>query len=181
MGGTKKAQIMDAAAMERTLLRIAHQIVEKNHGTHGLCLVGIKTRGVPLAQRLAQKIAQMEGSAIPVGQLDITLYRDDLTTISDMPVVSDTRIPFPVAQRTVVLVDDVIFTGRTTRSAMDAVIALGRPTSIQLFALIDRGHAELPIKANYVGKHVPTARSEIVSVKVAEIDGEDNVTILGRV
>jgi pyrimidine operon attenuation protein/uracil phosphoribosyltransferase len=172
---------MDAPGLERALIRIAHQIIEKNHGTKGLCLVGVKTRGVPLARRLADKMEQIEGTAIPVGQLDITLYRDDLSTISDMPIVSDTDVPFRVENQIVVLVDDVIFTGRTARAAMDAVMALGRPAKIQLFALIDRGHVELPIKANYVGKHVPTARSEIVSVKMRETDGEDEVTILGRV
>ena len=176
MSVKEKAHIMDEAAMERALVRIAHQIVEKNHGTEHLCLVGIKTRGVPLAQRLGRNISRLEGVDIPVGELDITLYRDDLSTIAEMPVVSGTHVPFSVEGRTVVLVDDVIFTGRTARAAM----ALGRPAKIQLFALIDRGHAELPIKANYVGKHIPTARREIVSVKVAEIDGENSVTIWSR-
>lgn len=176
----KKAHIMDEAAMERALVRIAHQIVEKNHGTEHLCLVGIKTRGVPLAQRLGRNISRLEGVDIPVGELDITLYRDDLSTIAEAPVVSGTHVPFSVEGMTVVLVDDVIFTGRTARAAMEAVIALGRPAKIQLFALIDRGHAELPIKANYVGKHIPTARREIVSVKVAEQDGENSVTIWSR-
>ena len=180
MSVKEKAHIMDEAAMERALVRIAHQIVEKNHGTEHLCLVGIKTRGVPLAQRLGRNISRLEGVDIPVGELDITLYRDDLSTIAEMPVVSGTHVPFSVEGRTVVLVDDVIFTGRTARAAMEAVIALGRPAKIQLFALIDRGHAELPIKANYVGKHIPTARREIVSVKVAEIDGENSVTIWSR-
>ena len=161
MSVKEKAHIMDEAAMERALVRIAHQIVEKNHGTEHLCLVGIKTRGVPLAQRLGRNISRLEG-------------------VAEMPVVSGTHVPFSVEGRTVVLVDDVIFTGRTARAAMEAVIALGRPAKIQLFALIDRGHAELPIKANYVGKHIPTARREIVSVKVAEIDGENSVTIWSR-
>ena len=152
MSVKEKAHIMDEAAMERALVRIAHQIVEKNHGTEHLCLVGIKTRGVPLAQRLGRNISRLEGVDIPVGELDITLYRDDLSTIAEMPVVSGTHVPFSVEGRTVVLVDDVIFTGRTARAAMEAVIALGRPAKIQLFALIDRGHAELPIKANYVGR-----------------------------
>ena len=178
MSVKEKAHIMDEAAMERALVRIAHQIVEKNHGTEHLCLVGIKTRGVPLAQRLGRNISRLEGVDIPVGELDITLYRDDLSTIAEMPVVSGTHVPFSVEGRTVVLV--VICTGRTARAAMEAVIALGRPAKIQLFALIDRGHAELPIKANYVGKHIPTARREIVSVKVAEIDGENSVTIWSR-
>lgn len=180
MNPREKAHIMDRAAMERALVRIAHQIVEKNHGTEGLCLVGIQTRGVPLARRLGDHIARLEGTEIPVGELDITLYRDDLTRIADVPIVSGTHVPFPVEGKTVLLVDDVIFTGRTARAAIEAVIALGRPAKIQFFALIDRGHAELPIKANYVGKHIPTARKEIVSVQVIEVDGEDRVTILSR-
>lgn len=180
MSWLKKAHIMDEAAMARALVRIAHQIVEKNHGTENLCLVGIKTRGVPLAHRLGEHISRLEGVDIPVGALDITLYRDDLSAVAEAPVVSNTQMPCSIAGKTVVLVDDVIFTGRTARAAMEAVIALGRPAKIQLFALIDRGHAELPIKANFVGKHIPTARREIVSVKVAEIDGENSVTIWSR-
>lgn len=139
-----KAQIMDEAAVDRTLVRIAHQIVEKNQGTQDLCLIGIKTRGVPLAQRLAQNILRIEGVSVPVGKLDITLYRDDLSAVSDAPIVSDTHVPFSIQGKTVVLVDDVIFTTRTARAAMDAVIALGRPARIQLFALIDRGTRSSP-------------------------------------
>ena len=175
-----KAQIMDEAAVTRTLIRIAHQIIEKNDGTDKLCLVGIRTRGVPLAKRLAENIRQIDGAEIPVGALDITLYRDDLSRISDAPVVSDTHVPFPVAGRTVILVDDVIFTGRTARAAMDAVTDLGRPARIQLFCLIDRGHAELPIKATFVGKHIPTALREVVSVRLAETDGETGVVLLEK-
>ncbi len=172
-----KAQIMDEAGIERTLVRIAHQIVEKNHGTDGLCLVGIKTRGVPLAERLAENIQRIEGVRVPVGKLDITLYRDDLTAVSDAPVVSDTHIPFDVNGKTVVLVDDVIFTTRTARAAMDALISLGRPARIQLFALIDRGHAEFPIRPNFVGKNIPTSLREVVVVRLRETDAENSVSI----
>ena len=172
-----KAQIMDAAAVERTLVRIAHQIVEKNHGTDRLCLVGIRTRGVPLAERLAENIFAIEGVRVPVGKVDITLYRDDLSTISDSPVVSDTHIPFSVEGMTVVLVDDVIFTTRTARAAMEAVISLGRPARIQLFALIDRGHAEFPIQPDFVGRNIPTSLREVVAVRLTETDGETGVAI----
>ena len=172
-----KAQIMDEAAVDRTLVRIAHQIIEKNHGVQNLCLVGIRTRGVPLARRLAENIRAIEGVEVPVGELDITLYRDDLTTIADAPVLSGTNVPFDVAGKTVVLVDDVIFTCRTARAAMDALMALGRPARIQLFCMIDRGHAELPIKATYIGKSIPTAHTEVVSVKLDETDGETSVSL----
>ena len=166
-----KAQIMDEAAVERTLVRIAHQIIEKNHGTENLCLIGIKTRGIPLAERLAKNIEKIEGTRVPVGKLDITLYRDDLTLVADAPVVSDTHIPFDVKGMTVVLCDDVIFTTRTARAAIDALISLGRPARIQLFSLIDRGHAEFPIKPDFVGKNIPTSLREIVAVRLAECDG----------
>ena len=171
MEPTFKAEIMDKAAFERTLVRISHQIVEKNHGVDGLCLIGIKTRGVPLAKRIAENIKQIEGTMPPVGELDITMYRDDLSAVSGTPVV------FSVRDKTIVLVDDVIFTGRTARAALDAVMDLGRPARVQLFCMIDRGHAELPIRANFVGKHLPTSRSEIVSVKLDEVDGKTCVTI----
>ena len=175
-----KAQIMDEAAVERTLVRIAHQIIEKNHGTENLCLIGIKTRGIPLAERLAKNIEKIEGVRVPVGKLDITLYRDDLTLVADAPVVSDTHIPFDVKGMTVELCDDVNFTPRTARAAIDALISLGRPARIQLFSLIDRGHSELPIKANYVGKNIPTSKSEVVAVRLQETDGEYSVCILER-
>ncbi len=177
---TFKAQIMDKASFERTLVRIAHQIIEKNHGTDDLCLIGIRTRGVPLARRIAENIRIIEGAEIPVGELDITLYRDDLSTIADAPVVSSSNIPFSVEGKTVVLVDDVIYTCRTARAALDAVMTLGRPARIQLFCMIDRGHAELPIKANYIGKNIPTSQNEVVSVKLDETDGETGVAILER-
>ena len=176
-----KAQIMDQPSFERTLIRIAHQIIEKNHGVDNVCLVGIKTRGVPLANRIAANIEQIEGVRLPVGELDITLYRDDLTPEFESPVISDSNIPFSVTDKTIILVDDVIFTCRTARAAMDALIAHGRPAKIQLFCMIDRGHAELPIKANYIGKNIPTSLSEVVSVKLDETDGETNVSILEKV
>ena len=175
-----KAQIMDEPSFERTLVRISHQIIEKNHGVENVCLIGIKTRGIPLAHRIAQNIRSIEGVDVPVGELDITLYRDDLSRISDAPVVSATNIPFSVTGKTVVLVDDVIYTGRTARAALDAVMDVGRPDRIQLFCMIDRGHAELPIKATYVGKNIPTSSSELVSVKLTETDGETNVSIYER-
>ena len=176
-----KAKIMDETAVERTLVRIAHQIIEKNNGTDNICLIGIKTRGVPLARRIADNIKAIEGADIPVGELDITLYRDDLSPVSPAPVVSGTDIPFSIEGRIVILVDDVIYTCRTARAAMDAVTDLGRPSQIQLFVLVDRGHAELPIKATYVGKNIPTSHSEIVSVKLSESDGETSVSILDKI
>ena len=172
-----KAQVMDRQDVERTLVRLAHQIVEKNHGTEDLCLIGIKTRGIPLAQRLAKLIEQFEGVELPVGELDISLYRDDLTKYSEDPVISRTNVPFPVQGKRVVLVDDVIFTGRTARAALDALMSLGRPARVQLCVLIDRGHTELPIKANYVGKNIPTSLSEVVAVNLEETDGITKVII----
>lgn len=175
-----KAQIMDEAGVERTLVRIAHQIIEKNQGTENVCLVGIHTRGVPLAQRIAANIEKIEGTEVPVGELDITLYRDDLSQRSESPVVSDTNIPFSIKDKTVILVDDVIYTCRTARAALDAIMAISRPARIQLCCMVDRGHAELPIKANFVGKNIPTSHSELVSVKLEETDGETSVSIYER-
>ena len=172
-----KAQVVDRQDVERTLVRLAHQIVEKNHGTEDLCLIGIKTRGIPLAQRLAKLIEQFEGVQLPVGELDISLYRDDLTKYSEDPVISRTNVPFSVQGKRVVLVDDVIFTGRTARAALDALMSLGRPARVQLCVLIDRGHTELPIKANYVGKNIPTSLSEVVAVNLEETDGITKVII----
>ncbi|MEW6546189.1 MAG: bifunctional pyr operon transcriptional regulator/uracil phosphoribosyltransferase PyrR [Bacillota bacterium] len=177
MSATEKARIMDEEAMRRAITRIAHEILEKNKGTEGLVLVGIRRRGVPLAERLAQQIEAIEGRRVPVGSLDITLYRDDLTLRSDHPVVHRTEVPFGLQGKKVVLVDDVLFTGRTVRAAMDAIMDLGRPCLIQLAVLIDRGHRELPIRADYVGKNVPTSRRENVKVKLRETDGEDAVII----
>ena len=172
-----KAQIMNEEDINRVLVRISHEIIEKNHGAENLCLVGIKTRGIPLAYRIAQNIKTISNTNIDVGELDITLYRDDLSTVSRDPVVSETNLPFSVEGKTVVLVDDVIFTGRTARAALDAVMSMGRPARVQLAVLVDRGHSELPIKANYVGKNIPTSLHEIVSVHLAEQDGNTNVTI----
>lgn len=176
-----KAEIMDEAAISRTLVRIAHQIIEKNPGVDDLCLIGIRSRGVPLALRLRQNILAITGKEVPVGALDITLYRDDLSTVAEKPLVSGTDVGFDVTGRTVVLVDDVIFTSRTARAAMDAVTDLGRPARIQLFCLIDRGHSELPIRSTFVGKNIPTSLNEVVGVKLAETDGENRVVILERV
>lgn len=176
-----KAEIMDEAAISRTLVRIAHQIIEKNPCVDDLCLIGIRSRGVPLALRLRQNILAITGKEVPVGALDITLYRDDLSTVAEKPLVSGTDVGFDVTGRTVVLVDDVIFTSRTARAAMDAVTDLGRPARIQLFCLIDRGHSELPIRSTFVGKNIPTSLNEVVGVKLAETDGENRVVILERV
>ena len=176
----EKAVIASAADIDRMLMRIAHQIVEKNHGTQGICLVGIRTRGVPLAERIAEKNCTIEGVCPPVGALDITWYRDDLSVVADMPQLGKTEIPFDVTGRTVVLVDDVIYTGRTARAALDAVIALGRPGRIQLCVLVDRGHAELPIRPNFVGKNIPTSHEEIVAVRLIDTDGTDGICILHR-
>lgn len=173
----QKALIMDEAAMNRALTRIAHEIIERNKGIEDVVLVGIQTRGVPLAQRLAKKIQQYEGQEIPVGVLDITLYRDDLSSQPEQPIINSTNIPFDVNGKIVVMVDDVLFTGRTARAAMDALIDLGRPKAIQLAVLVDRGHRELPIRADYVGKNVPTSINEKVYVYVAEVDGINKVII----
>ena len=172
-----KAQIMDAPALERALMRISHQILEKNQGADDICLVGIHTRGIPLAKRIAQNICLIDGAELPVGELDITLYRDDLSRISPDPHLNATNIPFSVEGKTVVLVDDVLYTGRTARAALEAIMKHGRPARVQLCILIDRGHLELPIRATYVGKNIPTAHSEIVSVKLEETDGETGVSI----
>lgn len=172
-----KAQILTEEDISRILVRISHEIIEKNHGTDKLCLIGIKTRGIPLAYRIADNIKNFANAEIEVGELDITLYRDDLTMVAKNPVLNDTDIPFSVEDKTVVLVDDVIFTGRTARAALDAVMSVGRPAKIQLAVLVDRGHSELPIKANYVGKNIPTSLSEVVSVHLSEYDGQTNVVI----
>ena len=172
----EKAHVLDDAALDRALTRIAHEILEKNDGAKDLAFVGLRTRGVTLAQRLAAKIATIDGATLPVGTLDITLYRDDLD-LRGAPVIRGTDIPFSIKNKTVVLVDDVLFTGRTIRAALDALIDLGRPRSIQLATLIDRGHRELPIRPDYVGKNLPTSRRESVAVRLKEHDGEDRVLI----
>ena len=173
-------QILDAERIDRALSRIAHEILEKNKVSDGLGLVGIQTRGVPLANRLGAKIREIEGRAVPVGVLDINLYRDDLDHIRDHPILRRTEIPFEVEGKIVVLVDDVLFTGRTIRAALDGLIDLGRPRAIQLAVLVDRGHRELPIRPDYVGKNVPTSLRESVEVHLREIDGEDAVMLVPK-
>jgi pyrimidine operon attenuation protein / uracil phosphoribosyltransferase len=173
--------VMDADRISRALTRIAHEIVERNRGVEDVALVGVRSRGVPLARRLAQSLKQITGDDVPTGALDITLYRDDLMRhqVGPQPVVRKTEIPFSIDNRTIILVDDVLYTGRTTRAALDALIDFGRPRAIQLVVLVDRGHRELPIKADYVGKNVPTSSHESVQVRLHELDGvnEDQVVI----
>lgn len=177
----KKNVIMDSEAMRRALVRIAHEIIEKNKGVEDVVIVGIRTRGVPLAQRIAAEINAIENCEMTVGMLDITLYRDDLSTLGYNPVVHGTDINFDLSGKHVVLVDDVLYTGRTIRAALDAVIDMGRPKTIQLAVLVDRGHKELPIRADYVGKNVPTSQKETIEVVLNEIDGTDEVYIGERV
>jgi pyrimidine operon attenuation protein/uracil phosphoribosyltransferase len=173
----EKAQIMDADGIRRALTRIAHEILERNKGVKDLVLIGIRTRGVPLAQRIAAKIGEIEGVPVPLGVLDITLYRDDLSRLGYHPVLHKTEVPFDITDKNVVLVDDVLYTGRTVRAALDALMDLGRPRTVQLAVLVDRGHRELPIRADYVGKNVPTSRREVISVNLREVDGIDKVVI----
>ncbi|GGB45319.1 bifunctional pyr operon transcriptional regulator/uracil phosphoribosyltransferase PyrR [Virgibacillus dakarensis] len=178
----KKTEILDQQAINRALTRIAHEIVEKNKGGENLVLVGIKTRGVPIAKRLQEKIKQIEEITVPIGELDITLYRDDLEKAveSDDPELKETNIAVKLAGKNVILIDDVLFTGRTVRAAMDAVMDLGRPSHIQLAVLIDRGHRELPIRADYVGKNIPTSEKEIIVVQLNETDETDQVSIFEK-
>lgn len=173
-----KAQVMDEENIRRALYRLSHEITEQNKGTADLVLIGIRTRGVPLAQRLAGFIQEHEKVAIPVGVLDITFYRDDLSLVAQQPVLHRTELPFNITAKKVILVDDVLYTGRTVRAALDALMDLGRPDSIQLAVLIDRGHRELPVRADYVGKNVPTAKRELVQVHLQETDQEDLVVIM---
>ena len=179
-GTYKKLRLMDGAGMSRAMSRMAREIVEAVGGTDGVALIGIRTRGVPLAQRLADEIGRHEKARLPVGLLDITLYRDDLTTVATSPVLKRTEIAFPVADRTIVLCDDVLFTGRTVRAAIDAVLDFGRPRKVILAVLVDRGRRELPIEAQFVGKKIDTSATEIVSVTFRETDGEDDVWLLDR-
>lgn len=178
MATRPKATLMDDQEVVRALTRIAHEIVERNKGADGLALVGVHTRGVPIAERLADLIERFEGVRPPTGKLDITLYRDDLTEIALQPIVRKTEVPFDVAGMRIVLCDDVLYTGRTARAALDALVDMGRPKVIQYAVLVDRGHRELPIRADYVGKNVPTARSELVKVRLTETDGADGVELL---
>ena len=173
----EKAQLMDEKAIGRAITRISHEIIERNKGIEDVVLVGIKTRGVPIADRIGKKIQQIEGASVNTGEVDITLYRDDLKKIDVDPVINGSNVQFSIDDKIVILVDYVLYTGRTVRSALDAIIDIGRPKAIQLAVLVDRGHRELPIRADYVGKNVPTSKGEIISVKLSEIDGEDSVTI----
>ncbi len=174
-----KADLMTPEDMRRALKRMSHQILERNQGAENLVLLGIRRRGVPLARILSDNIKAIEGVQVPVGELDITLYRDDLHHESDGPVISCSDVPFDITGKTVVLVDDVIFTGRTVRAALDASSRFGRAACIQLAVLVDRGHRELPIRADYVGKNVPTSRSEMIAVQVEDIDGTEGVKLYG--
>lgn len=173
----QKAKIMDEKAIGRAITRISHEIIERNKGIENVVLIGIKTRGVPIASRIADKIEAIEGQRVQIGEMDITLYRDDLSKKQIDPVVNSTKIDFDITDKTVVLVDDVLYTGRTVRSALNALVDIGRPKAIQLAVLVDRGHRELPIRADYVGKNVPTSKNEIISVKLTEFDKEESVSI----
>lgn len=173
-----KKQLLDGTRMNRAIRRMAIEIVERNRGTENLMIVGIRTRGVPIAERIVKHIEEVEGVTVPLGVLDITLYRDDLTTISAQPVVKPTKFPEAIDGKIIVLVDDVLYTGRTVRSALDALIDFGRPKAVQLAVLIDRGHRELPVHADVSGRMVPTDRSEVIKVRLAETDGEDEVLLM---
>ncbi len=177
----EKMQLMSASEIDRTLVRLAHEIVEKNASLDQLVLIGVRRRGVPLAQRLGQKIGQIQPVHVPVGVLDITFYRDDLSTVDEKPVHQATQIPFSVTAKDVILVDDVLYTGRTTRAALDALFDHGRPRRVQLLVLIDRGHRELPIEARYVGKYVDTTDNEIIEVKLQEVDQTEKILLVEKV
>ena len=172
-----KATLMSSDDIDRALKRISHQIIEKNHGLQNVCLIGIRTRGVPIARRLAKNIGIIEGTEPPVGELDITLYRDDLSRIGEMPEVKGSCVDFSIEDMTVVLVDDVIYTARTARAALEAIMKLGRPAKVQLCVLVDRGHTELPIRPNFVGKNIPTSVNEVVAVRLTETDDENAVKL----
>lgn len=176
----EKAQLMSASEIERTLVRLAHEIVEKNSGVEGLGLVGIRRRGVPLADRLGKLIARIEGSPVLVGTLDISFYRDDLSTLGPQPVVQKSKIGFDIKDKNIILVDDVLYTGRTTRAALDLLFSHGRPRQVQLCVLIDRGHRELPIHAAFVGRSVQTSANEVIEVKLREIDNAEKVLLMEK-
>lgn len=174
----QKAQILDEAGLNRALMRIAHEIVERNRGAENLRLIGVRRRGEPIARRVGGNIQKIEGLEIPVGSIDIAFYRDDLSRLGESPELRRAELPFDVTDRDVVLCDDVIYTGRTARAAIEAVFSCGRPRSIQLAVLVDRGHRELPIRPDYVGKNLPTARSELVEVRLPDFDGETGVFLM---
>lgn len=176
----EKKRLLDASRMKRAIRRMAIEVVERNRGTEDLLIIGVRTRGVPIGERLAREIAELENAEVPFGILDITLYRDDLTTVAPQPLVKPTRLPMPIDDKIVVLVDDVLYTGRTVRAALDALIDFGRPKAVQLAVLVDRGHRELPIHADFIGKTVPTDRTEVIKVKLEETDGEDEILIMER-
>jgi len=179
-GLREKAQLMSASEIERTLLRMAHEIVEKNSGVKDLVLIGIRRRGVPLAERLGKLIGRIESTKIPVGSLDITFYRDDLSTLGPRPVVQESELGLNIEDKNIILVDDVLFTGRTIRAAMEALFTHGRPRRVQLCVLIDRGHRELPIEAAFVGRAVPTTMREVIEVKLNEVDGIEKVLLVEK-
>ncbi len=172
---------MDSENIRRALMRVAHEILEKNRGINDLCLVGIRTRGVTLAERINVCIKKIEGHELPMGILDITLYRDDLTLVATQPIVRETLVDFDITDKKIILVDDVLFTGRTVRAALDALVDLGRPSNIQLAVLIDRGHRELPIRADYVGKNIPTSLDQNVKVVLKEIDGQEDQVMIKKI
>lgn len=174
----EKNRILDKTALERTLRRMSHEIIEKNGGTENIILVGIRRRGVPLARMLAGYLREFEGHDVPCGVLDITLYRDDLSLKSERPKVQGSDVPVPIEGKNVVLVDDVLYTGRTVRAALDALMDLGRPAHIQLAVLVDRGHREIPVRADYVGKNVPTSSHEVIECRLQEVDGTCEVVIM---
>ena len=173
-----KSRILDAAGIKKTLQRIAHEIVEKNEGVEDVAIIGIKYRGAFLAERIAKNLKETQGKDVPVGAVDITLYRDDLTEVAEQPIVHSTEIDFDITGKKIILVDDVLFTGRTVRCAIDQLIDFGRPANIQLAVLIDRGHRELPIRPDYIGKNVPTAKNESVEVRLKETDGAEEVVVV---
>lgn len=175
-----KSKLMDGPSVKRALVRISHEIIERNRGTEGLAFIGIRRRGVPLARELANNILTIENAEIPVGELDITLYRDDLTEKDSVARVNSTSVPFDVTGRKIILVDDVFYTGRTVRAAIEGIFSLGRPESIQLAILIDRGHRQLPFRADYIGKNIPTSHTEFVKVMVPDIDGESSVCLYNK-
>ncbi|MBU0701789.1 bifunctional pyr operon transcriptional regulator/uracil phosphoribosyltransferase PyrR [bacterium] len=177
---TLKSQIMDANELFRTILRLSYEMLERNKGTQNLAIIGIRSRGVPIAERIVKNIASVENCPLEMGVLDITLYRDDLTAISDQPVVKPTQIPFDITGKKIILIDDVLYTGRTVRCAIDQLMDFGRPASIQLAVIIDRGHRELPIQADYIGNVVATTANEVIEVRLEEIDGRDEVLVCER-